>query len=134
MLTATIRRRVGEARVARLASVRPDGRPHVVPCCFALAGDVVYSVVDAKPKSTLALRRLENIRVNPTVALLVDHYSEDWSALWWIRLDGTARVVESGDGREQALERLREKYPQYVRDPPPGPVITIDVTEWRAWP
>jgi PPOX class probable F420-dependent enzyme len=134
MEIATIRRRVSEARVARLASVRPDGRPHVVPCCFALDGDVVYSVVDAKPKSTLALRRLENVRANPTVALLVDHYTEDWAALWWIRLDGTARVVESGDDRNHALEHLRAKYRQYVREPPPGPVITIDVTDWRAWP
>jgi PPOX class probable F420-dependent enzyme len=134
MEIATIRRRASEARVARLASVRPDGRPHVVPCCFALDGDVVYSVVDAKPKSTLALRRLENVRVHPTVALLIDHYTEDWSALWWIRLDGTARVIESGDDRDHALDRLREKYPQYVREAPPGPVITIDVTEWRAWP
>jgi PPOX class probable F420-dependent enzyme len=134
MEIATLRRRASEARVARLASVRPDGRPHVVPCCFALDGDVVYSVVDAKPKSTLALRRLENVRVHPTVALLIDHYTEDWSALWWIRLDGTARVIESGDDRDRGLERLREKYPQYVRDPPAGPVITIDVTEWLAWP
>jgi PPOX class probable F420-dependent enzyme len=131
---ATMRRRVSEARVARLATVRRDGRPHVVPCCFALDGDVVYSVVDAKPKSTLALRRLDNIRANSTVVFLIDHYTEDWTAIWWIRLDGTARVVESGDDRDRALERLREKYPQYVREPPPGPVITIDVTEWQAWP
>jgi PPOX class probable F420-dependent enzyme len=134
METATMRLRVGEARVARLASVRPDGRPHIVPCCFALDADVVHSVVDAKPKSTLALRRLENVRANPAVTLLIDHYTEDWTALWWIRLDGTARVVESGNDRDRALERLREKYPQYEREPPPGPVITIDVTEWRAWP
>jgi PPOX class probable F420-dependent enzyme len=134
MEIATTRRRVSEARVGRLASVRPDGRPHVVPCCFALDGDVVFSVVDAKPKSTLALRRLENIRGNSSVALLIDHYTEEWSALWWIRLDGTARVVESGDDRDHAIERLREKYPQYVWQLPPGPVIIIDVTEWRAWP
>jgi PPOX class probable F420-dependent enzyme len=134
MEIATVRRRVSEARVARLASVRPDGGPHVVPCCFALDGDVVYSVVDAKPKSTLALRRLANIRGNPTVALLIDHYTEDWTALWWIRLDGTARVIESRDEHDRALECLREKYTQYVAEPPPGPAIRIDVTEWRAWP
>ena len=120
--------------MARLASVRPDGRPHVVPCCFALDGDTAYSVVDAKPKSTLALRRLENVRLTPTVELLIDHYSEDWTALWWVRLDGTARVIESGAARDSALEHLRAKYDQYVQQPPPGPVVIIDVTGWRAWP
>jgi PPOX class probable F420-dependent enzyme len=129
-----MRRRVSEARVARLATVRPDGLPHIVPCCFAIDGDMVYSVVDAKPKSTLALRRLENVRLTPSVALLIDHYSEDWTTLWWIRLDGKAIIVESGAVREQALERLREKYEQYVRQPPPGPVIAINVDSWRAWP
>src|SRR6185437_5287115 len=111
---ALMRSRVSEARVARLSSVRADGRPHVVPCCFALEGDVVFSAVDAKPKSTLALRRLENIRAVPDVALLVDHYEEDWSALWWVRVDGTARVIESGNQVRLALERLREKYDHYA--------------------
>jgi PPOX class probable F420-dependent enzyme len=134
MENATMRRLVGEARVARLASVRPDGRPHIIPCCFAIEGDTVYSAVDAKPKSTLELRRLENIRLTPAVALLIDHYSEDWAALWWVRLDGTAQVIESGHERDHALERLREKYEQYRREPPPGPVIMMDVTRWRAWP
>jgi PPOX class probable F420-dependent enzyme len=134
MDNATMRRLVRDARVARLASVRPDGRPHVVPCCFALDGNTVYSVVDAKPKSTLELRRLENIRVNPAVALVIDHYTEDWTALWWVRLDGTAQVIASGDERDEALECLRSKYRQYVREPPPGPVIAVSVTGWRAWP
>ncbi len=120
--------------MARLATVRSDGRPHIVPCCFAMEGDKAYSVVDAKPKSSLALRRLENIRLTPSVALLIDHYTEDWTALWWIRLDGTALVVESDDVRDHALERLRAKYDQYVQDPPPGPVISISVSSWSAWP
>jgi PPOX class probable F420-dependent enzyme len=130
----TMRRRVRAARVARLATVRSDGRPHIVPCCFAMDGDIAYSVVDAKPKSSLALRRLENIRQTPSVALLIDHYTEDWTALWWIRLDGTASVVTSDEVRGHALERLREKYDQYLQMPLPGPVISIDVTTWRAWP
>jgi PPOX class probable F420-dependent enzyme len=129
-----MRQRVSAARVARLSSVRPDGRPHVVPCCFALDGDVVYSAIDAKPKSTLALRRLENVRAVPAVALLVDYYDEDWSTLWWVRLDGTARVIDSGGQFRRALECLREKYAHYTREPPPGPVIAIDLTAWRAWP
>jgi PPOX class probable F420-dependent enzyme len=130
----TMRRRVREARVARLATVRADGRPHIVPCCFALDGNIAYSVVDAKPKSSLALRRLDNIRLHPSVTLLVDHYAEDWTALWWIRLDGTALVVESDEGRGRALGPLREKYDQYVQEPPPGPVISITVNAWSAWP
>jgi PPOX class probable F420-dependent enzyme len=130
----TMRRRVHEARVGRLATVRPDGRPHVVPCCFAIEGEVLYSAVDAKPKTSLALRRLENVRVTPSVSLLIDHYSEDWSTLWWIRIDGSAQVIESGGRRERALDHLRSKYEQYMRDPPPGPVIAIDITAWRAWP
>src|SRR5947209_988633 len=85
---ATMRQRMREARVGRLATVTGEGRPHVVPCCFVLAGDaaVVYSAVDGKPKSTLQLRRLANIRANPYASLLVDHYADDWSALWWVRV------------------------------------------------
>jgi PPOX class probable F420-dependent enzyme len=129
-----MRRRARAARVAHLATVRPGGQPHVVPCCFALDGDTVYSVVDAKPKSTLALRRVENIRLTPAVELVIDHYSEDWAALWWIRLEGIARTIESGEPREKALKHLRAKYDQYVQQPPPGPVIVIDIIAWRAWP
>jgi len=126
--------RVEDARIGRLATVSGDGRPHVVPCCFAVVGRVLYSAVDAKPKSSLALKRLSNIRANPSAALIVDHYEEDWSALWWVRLDGTARVVESASERQGALERLAAKYPQYRATVPPGPVIAIDVQTWRCWP
>lgn len=139
-----MRRRVREARIARLATVTPDGRPHVVPCCFALddgtdpgraaSGDVVYSAIDAKPKSTLALRRLANLRANPSAGLLVDHYSDDWTALWWVRLDGAGRVVEAGPERQRGVDLLTAKYEQYRRDPPPGPVVAIDVSAWRSWP
>jgi PPOX class probable F420-dependent enzyme len=90
--------------------------------------------VDAKPKSTLALRRLDNLRAHPAASLLVDHYAEDWAALWWVRLDGTGRVVEGGPERDAALALLAAKYGQYRRDPPPGPVVVLDVTAWRAWP
>jgi PPOX class probable F420-dependent enzyme len=131
---ATMRRRVGEARVGRLATVTPDGRPHVVPCCFALDGDTIVSAVDAKPKTTQALRRLDNLRAHPAAALLVDHYDEDWSTLWWVRADGEGTVVTEGPSREAALALLAAKYPQYRRTPPPGPVVAIRVTRWRAWP
>jgi len=133
---ATMRRRVGEARVGYLVTVTPTGRPHVVPCCFALLGDAIYSAVDAKPKSTLALRRLANLAANGRAALLVDHYEEDWSALWWVRVDGRGWVLqdEDPDRRRAALAALAAKYEQYRRDPPPGPVVAIDALSWHAWP
>jgi PPOX class probable F420-dependent enzyme len=129
-----MRQRLGEARVARLATVTDDGRPHVVPCCFALVGETVYSAVDAKPKSTLALRRLANVRAHGRASLLVDHYAEDWSTLWWVRVDGVARVIEGGPERELAIRALAARYDQYRRQPPPGAVVAIDITAWRAWP
>ena len=129
-----MRERVVAARVARLATVTADGQPHVVPCCFTVEADTIYSAVDAKPKTTLALRRLANVKANPAASLLVDRYDDDWSALWWVRLDGLARVVDDLAERESALALLATKYPEYTRTPPPGDVIAIEVTAWRAWP
>ena len=129
-----LRQRVAAARVGRPPTTRPDGRPHVVPCCFVRLGDTVYSAVDAKPKSTLALQRLRNLAAHPAASLVVDYYDEDWSRLWWIRFDGTARVLESGAERDAAIDALTAKYAQYVDAPPPGPVVALDVETWRAWP
>jgi len=131
-----MRARVTEARVGRLATVDRSGRPHLVPCCFALAGDTIYSAVDGKPKSTLALRRLDNLRTNPAASLLVDHYADDWSTLWWIRLDGDGRVLDPGPEQDAAVTLLLAKYDQYRSGsvPVPGPVLAIDLTTWRAWP
>ena len=138
------RRRVAEARVARLATADAEGRPHVVPMVFALAsgrdagetrsGDTVYSAVNAKPKRSTSLRRLANIAVNPRVAVLVDHYEDDWHALWWVRADGTGRVLDADEpeGRE-AIARLVARYPQYRQQAPPGPVVAIDVARWSSW-
>jgi len=134
MDTVEMRERVAGARVGRLATVRPDGRPHVVPCCYVLHQDTTYSAVDDKPKTSLALARLANVRANPQATLLIDHYSDDWSKLWWVRIDGTARVLESGDERAHALELLAAKYEQYRRVVPPGAVLALDVSTWRAWP
>ena len=132
---ALARRRVADARVARLGTVTEDGRPHLVPCCFTLVDDTVVTAVDAKPKSTLALRRLANVRAHPAASVLVDHYDDvDWSLLWWVRVDGTARVLDQGAERERALAALAAKYPQYRRTPPPGAVIALDISAWRAWP
>jgi PPOX class probable F420-dependent enzyme len=125
--------RLTEARVARLATTDPDGRPHLVPIVFALDGDTLYSAVDRKPKRSRTLRRIENARARPDVTILVDHYAEDWSRLWWIRLRGRARVLDEGEERERALALLAEKYPQYRAEPPDGAVLAVDVTEIRDW-
>ena len=121
------------ARVARLATLDPDGRAHLVPIVFALDGDTLYSAVDRKPKRSRRLRRIENARARPDVTILVDHYEEDWGRLWWIRLRGRARVLDAGEELERALALLREKYPRYRNDPPTGPVLAVDMTEVRKW-
>jgi PPOX class probable F420-dependent enzyme len=129
------RRRVAEARVGRLATLTPEGRPHIVPCCFVLDDQTVYSAVDAKPKSTLALRRLENVRAHPSCSLLVDHYADDeWADLWWIRVDGSGRVIEQGEERARAVDLLKAKYRQYRETTPPGAVVALDIERWRTWP
>jgi len=134
MDAATARRRFAEARVARLATLTVDQRPHLVPCCFALDGDTVYSAVDAKPKSTGELTRIANLKAHPVASLLVDHYVEDWFELWWVRVDGRGRVVEVAPERDRALAALAAKYHQYRVTPPPGPVVAVDIDRWRAWP
>jgi PPOX class probable F420-dependent enzyme len=125
--------RLTEARVARLATTDPDGRPHLVPIVFALDGDTLYSAVDRKPKRSSKLRRIENARARPDVTILVDHYEENWGGLWWIRLRGRARVLDDGEEHDHALALLQEKYPQYRAEPPEGPVLAVDVTEVREW-
>lgn len=127
------RDRVAHAAVGRLATLDSDGRPNLVPFCFALAGETLYTSVDAKPKRSRRLRRVENIRARPDVTVIVDHYEEDWSRLWWVRLRGKGRVLEEADERERALALLAAKYEQYRVQPPAGPVIAIDIEEWRAW-
>ena len=124
---------VAQARVGRLATVTPDGRLHLVPICFALAGDVLYSAVDDKPKRSGRLQRFENVRAHPEVAVLVDHYGEDWTRLWWVRLRGRARVLASGSEADTALKLLADKYEQYRERPPVAPVLAVAVEEWRGW-
>jgi PPOX class probable F420-dependent enzyme len=129
------RARFAAARVARLATAGGDGRPHLVPVTFAVEGDTVYTAVDdAKPKATMRLRRLANIAANPAVALLADHYEDDWAALWWVRADGTARVVEPGEPEAvRARDLLAARYAPYRDAPPPGPVIAVAVERWSGW-
>jgi PPOX class probable F420-dependent enzyme len=128
-----MRVRVAGARVGRLATVTPAARPHVVPCCFALMDDAIYTAVDAKPKTTLALQRLTNIRAHPAATLLVDHYADDWAELWWVRVDGSARIVESDAEAAAAIAALQEKYEQYRQLPPAGAVLAVAIEAWRGW-
>ncbi len=128
-----LRERAAAARVARLATVRPDGRPHLVPITFALDGDRLVTAIDDKPKSTRELQRLANIRNEPRVAVLIDHYDEDWSRLWWVRVDGEATIEEAGPAFDRAVRALADRYPAYRRRPPEGPVIVIGATAWSGW-
>lgn len=127
-------RRFAAARVARLATVTAQGEPHLVPVVFALVDHVAYTAVDGKPKSTMALQRLANIAATGLASLLVDDYSEDWSGLWWVRFDGSALVLAAESSEAGiAVDALTRKYPQYVSDPPSGPVIGVRLTRWRWW-
>jgi PPOX class probable F420-dependent enzyme len=127
------RQRLADARVARLATVSAAGQPHLVPVTFAVDGDSVYIAIDHKPKTTTRLKRLANIAANPQVALLADHYADDWTQLWWSRADGHATVLGAGPATEAPVARLAARYPQYQATPPAGPVIAISVTAWTGW-
>ena len=124
---------VAPAPVGRLATVRSDGRPHVVPICFVVTDDVVYSAVDDKPKRHGHLQRISNVTATGAASLLIDEYDEDWSRLWWVRLDGRARVVDDTAEAERAIRSLCDKYSQYRDQPPSGPVLALDVERWVGW-
>jgi len=134
------RRRFAAARVARLATVDPGGRPHLVPVVFAVRGDEIVTAVDRKPKRSLELGRLRNIAVHPAVSLLADEYDDDWDRLWWVRADADARTLPPDAPDEEtraeyaaALGLLRRKYPQYRHRPPHGQVVVIAVRRWSGW-
>ncbi|HVB42291.1 MAG TPA: TIGR03668 family PPOX class F420-dependent oxidoreductase [Streptosporangiaceae bacterium] len=123
----------GMARVATLATVSAAGQPHVVPVTFATDGDFVYTAVDAKPKSTRDLARLRNLRANTRVAVLADHYDDDWSALWWARADGEASIVEDLATVTGPVRLLAGRYRQYQDSPPEGPLVIVRVLRWTGW-
>ena len=125
-------RRIGDERVARLATIGSDG-PHLVPVVFAFDGGRVVTAVDQKPKRTRDLQRLKNIVADPRVSLLADQYDDDWSRLWWVRVDGTARIVRTGAEFVEVLALLADKYQQYRSDPPRGPAIVIEVGRVAWW-
>lgn len=131
------RARFAGAPVARLATVGPGARPHLVAVVFAVHpaadGDVIYTAVDAKPKTTHRLRRVANIEGNPQVSMLVDHYDDDWRQLWWVRADGVATIHADGAAAQTGRELLRTKYPQYAWVGLDGPVIAVAVQRWSCW-
>lgn len=129
---AASRDRFGRSPVARLATTGRNG-PRLVPIVFVLIGDRIVTAVDHKPKQTRRLGRLSNIAATPEVSALVDHYSQDWNALWWVRADGTARVIEAVSVADGDRTALAGKYPQYQDDPPAGPYIEITVVRWTGW-
>jgi PPOX class probable F420-dependent enzyme len=128
-----MRERLAAARVGRLATVAPDGVPHLVPVCFAVIDDSAYIAVDRKPKRGPRLRRIANIEATGHACLLVDEYDEDWTRLWWVRLDGRGRIAADAAEIDRALAALVVRYPQYDAQPPPGPVIAIDIHRWTGW-
>jgi PPOX class probable F420-dependent enzyme len=132
MDATAMRKRLSEARVAHLATVGPGGRPHIVPITFAVEGDAIYFAVDSKPKRTTDLQRLRNIAANPAVAVLADHYDDDWGRLWWVRVDGHARVLGAGES-DHAFDLLAARYTQYRHAHPPGPVVEISIDRMSGW-
>lgn len=132
MTAAEARERFAAARVARLATADAAGRPHLVPIAFVVQGERIYHAVDSKPKRTTALRRLANVAANPTVAVLADHWTEDdWTALWWARADGRARVLSPEDQEAQrAIALLADRYPAFTAT---GAVLAVDVERWSGW-
>ena len=131
------RRRFAAARVARLATADVAGRPHLVPITFVVTEpDVIYSAVDAKPKRTRRLRRLDNVEANPHVSLVVDHYDEDWARLAWVIVEGRAVVLRHGTDFGRAVDLLTAKYPQYRTmglDRQAGAVVAITPDRLLAW-
>lgn len=119
--------------IATLATVRPDGGPHVVPVVLTLVGQTIFIAVDHKPKRSPDLQRLVNARHEPRCSVLVDHYDRDWSALWWVRADGHAEVVDHPAAGHPGVHALVGRYQQYATTPPTGALLAITVDRWSGW-
>jgi PPOX class probable F420-dependent enzyme len=124
------------ARVARLATLDEQGQPHVVPIVFAYDGQRLYTPLDGKPKRVALdqLQRVKNIAANDQVAVVIDHYDEDWQQLAWVQLRGRAALITAGEDYDAGLELLQRKYPQYIAMPLDGrPLICVQVNRLRGW-
>ncbi len=127
---------ISEQRVARMATVDGNGQPSVIPIVYVFDGVSLFTPLDAKPKRALAsqLQRVRNININPSVAVIIDSYSEDWRSLAWVHVRGVARVITSGDAYTAGIALLNAKYPQYKHMPLDGrPIIMIAPTGIRSW-
>jgi PPOX class probable F420-dependent enzyme len=137
LISRRIRAKLKASRVARLATLDPERRPHAVPICFVCDGSLFYSAIDHKPKRVppSQLARLKNIKKTPQVALLVDQYDEDWTRLWYVLVRGEAEQVSESGERKRAIRRLRAKYPQYDADmlADDAPVLRITPVHITAW-
>ena len=121
-------------RVAHLSTADASGVPHVIPVCFALEGLRLYTPIDRKPKHTLNLKRLRNIAENSRVSLIFDRYDDDWSALGWVLIHGTGRVLEGGEEHDRAIVLLRQRYAQYAAMPLEElPIIAVDIQHVTSW-
>jgi PPOX class probable F420-dependent enzyme len=136
-ISAKVRAALKAARVGRLATLDAAKRPHLVPICFVFDGVVIYSAIDRKPKRVLPARlaRLRNIAHTPQVALLVDHYEEDWKRLWFVLIRGTAKLMSDAEERRRAIRSLRAKYRQYDKAmlADDAPVLRITPREVISW-
>ena len=123
-------------RVGRLASADAQGRPHVVPVCFAIDEANLYVSIDEKPKQASArpLKRLRNIMANPAVAFVADRYDEDWRQLGWVMLRGNAEILAQGHEHDHAQALLRDRYPQYrTMQLSELPVIALRIGHATGW-
>lgn len=121
------------ARVAHLATLTSADRPHIVPIVFVIDGAHLMTAIDQKPKRTRDLQRIRNIERTPAISVLIDHYDEDWRRLWWVQLEGTARVLRDSAQIRRPIALLSAKYAQHAADPPAGPVIDMTIDTWRGW-
>jgi PPOX class probable F420-dependent enzyme len=137
LLSENQRQYIGTARVGRLATADDEGRPHVIPICYSLIGDELYTPLDEKPQDVEAtdLRRVQNIRQNPHVSVVIDHYTEQWDDLGWVQLRGTAAIVEADDPTHaRAVTALRDKYHQYTsHELEQRPLICVVLNSTRSW-
>jgi PPOX class probable F420-dependent enzyme len=124
---------LAESRIAHLATIRPDGRPHIVPITFAVTDETIVTMIDHKPKTTSRVQRLRNIEANPSASVLVDEWAEDWERLRWVRVDGTASIHSEDEVWRRAREVLVAKYIQYSDQPPEGAAIAISIDGLTSW-
>jgi PPOX class probable F420-dependent enzyme len=133
-----VREFIESTRIAHLATVSGAGEPHNIPLCYWFDGARFYFVIDEKPKrnSGTAIKRMKNIAENPRVALVIDHYEEDWSRLAYVLIGGIARIVDDDDEYARAIQHLRHKYAQYhamLLTQEKNPAVRIDPERVHAW-